>query len=88
MAKLVKDTVDSRGAVVAAVEVSKFVWPPKKPKVNYHAICIPGCRVNSEGHMDVQVVDSAYGKGALTIEGLYRELNGHDLVPFAVVKAA
>ncbi len=82
VAGFIKDTIDASGAVVAVVKTSD-----RRPRATTHALCVAGYNINEEGAMALQVIDSAIGAGALTLDGLMVELAvAKSLVPLAGVR--
>lgn len=86
-AKMVKDAIDAGGAVLATVEtINRGQYQRHAVETTFHALCVAGYNLSAERFMDVQVIDSAYGDGALTIEGLTRELNDGSSVPISILQ--
>jgi hypothetical protein len=67
--RIVRNAVDDGGALMVSVAAKSNENGPGR-----HAICVTGYDVTSEGQTNVQVIDSAFGAGALSLEGLTEEV--------------
>lgn len=80
LASYIKAAIDAEGAALAVIEIRR----PGNP-LAAHTVCISGYSIDNQGRMDVQIIDSACGAGAVSIENLREKLDINKITPLATV---